>query len=109
MPGVGVAPGLNGLRRFAASGIPGVGVVPFGILLASFGSGIPGVVLVDGGIGLVDRPGGKLLASTVTLPLPMTVFEFEFELEFVPLDEHDAASIETDNRNRQIRFFDINN
>src|SRR5829696_3437517 len=44
IPGVGVAPGLNGFLRFAASGMPGVGVAPFGIALALFGSGIPGVV-----------------------------------------------------------------
>jgi hypothetical protein len=108
IPGVGVAPGLNGLFRFAGSGIPGVGVVPFGILFATFGSGIPGVVFVDGCIGLVERPSGKLLASTVTLPLPAFGFELAFELTVDPSDEHEAASIDMDKRKRPTRFFDIN-
>ncbi len=29
IPGVGVAPGLNGFLRVAGSGMPGVGVAPF--------------------------------------------------------------------------------
>jgi hypothetical protein len=87
--------------------MPGVGVVPFGILFAAFGSGIPGVVFVDGGIGLVERPSGKLLASTVTLPLPTPATEFEFEFRLELLEEH-AASTDTDKRNKQMRFFDIN-
>ena len=70
IPGVGVAPGLNGFFKVAGSGMPGVGVAPFGILFAFRGSGMPGVVFVDGGIGLVDKPGGKLFASTATLPTP---------------------------------------
>ena len=108
MPGVGVAPGLNGFRRFAGSGMPGVGVAPFGTLFAAFGSGIPGVVFADGGIGLVDSPSGKWLASTATLPLPTPETEFEFEFEFMELLEEHAATIDTFKRNKQMRFFDIN-
>ena len=100
MPGVGVAPGLNGFLKFAGSGIPGVGVVPFGILFASLGSGIPGVVFVDGGIGLVERPSGKWLASTATLPEPAFGCALAFEFTFESLDEQDAASIAADNRKR---------
>jgi hypothetical protein len=70
IPGVGVAPGLNGFRRVSGSGMPGVGVAPFGRLFAFFGSGIPGVAFAEGGIGLVDNPGGKLFASTFVLPVP---------------------------------------
>ena len=70
MPGVGVAPGLNGFFRVSGSGIPGVGVAPFGILFAALGSGIPGVVFADGGTGLVERPSGRSFASTETLPTP---------------------------------------
>jgi hypothetical protein len=81
--------------------MPGVGVVPFGILLAAFGSGIPGVVFADGGIGLVDSPSGKLLASTATLPLPTPGTELEFEFEFaLELLEEQAASTDTSKRNK---------
>lgn len=44
--------------------MPGVGVVPFGIAFAAPGAGIPGVVLAEGAIGLADKPGGMLFAST---------------------------------------------
>jgi len=91
MPGVGVAPGLNGFFNSSGLGIPGVGVAPFGTLFASFGSGIPGVVLVDGGIGLADKPSGRLFASTDTFPTPADWFEFEFEFE--PELAHAPASI----------------
>jgi hypothetical protein len=57
-------------RSVSGSGIPGVGVAPFGRLFAFFGSGIPGVAFAEGGIGLVDNPGGKLFASTFVLPVP---------------------------------------
>ena len=100
IPGVGVAPGLKGLRRFAASGMPGVGVVPFGMLFASLGSGIPGVVFVDGGIGLVERPSGKLLATTATFPLPTAGIELEFEFTVLLLEEHEAAIMDAAKRKR---------
>lgn len=70
MPGVGVAPGLNGFLRLAGSGIPGVGVAPFGSLFAFAGSGIPGVELPDGWIGVVESPSGRLFGSTFTAPTP---------------------------------------
>jgi len=41
MPGVGVAPGLNGFFNSAGLGIPGVGVVPFG--KGEMFAGMPGV------------------------------------------------------------------
>ena len=105
MPGVGVAPGLKGFFRFAASGIPGVGV-PFGTLLASFGSGIPGVVFADGGSGLVDRPGGRLFASTLTLPPPAT--EFAFALEFDPPELHANIKAIVLTKKRPAKILDIN-
>jgi len=66
IPGVGVAPRLNGFLRLAASGIPGVGVPRFGTTFAFFASGMPGVLFPDGCIGVVDRPSGRLFGSTVT-------------------------------------------
>jgi hypothetical protein len=108
IPGVGVAPGLNGLRKFAASGIPGVGVAPFGTTLAFAGSGIPGVVFADGGIGLVDKPGGKLFASTLTAPVP-TPFTFVFATVFDSVVEpHANISTEKLKAKRQIKTLDIN-
>jgi uncharacterized protein (DUF2062 family) len=45
-------------------------------------------VLVDGGSGLAVKPGGRLLASTLTF---MFVFWFEFELGVVVVQAADAA------------------
>jgi len=53
-----------GLRKVFGSGMPGVGVVPFGTAFAAPGAGIPGVVLAEGAIGLADNPGGMLFALT---------------------------------------------
>ncbi len=89
MPGVGVAPGLKGFLSSAGLGIPGVGVAPFVIVLAAFGSGMPGVVLADGGIGFTDSPSGKLFASTVTFPTPTASLAFVFAL-VVSVDEPHA-------------------
>jgi len=80
---------LNGFFNAAGSGIPGVGVAPFVIVLAAFGSGMPGVVLADGGIGFTDNPSGKLLASTVTFPTPTASLVFVFAL-LVSVDEPHA-------------------
>jgi len=104
IPGVGVAPGLKGFLIFAASGIPGVGV-PLGTLLASFGSGIPGVVFADGAIGLVEKPGGKLFASTLTLPAPTT--EFAFALVFDSAELHADIKAAEDKRKRLTKTLDI--
>jgi hypothetical protein len=60
IPGVGVAPFGTGVI-FVGSGIPGVGVVPFGTLFALAGSGIPGVVLPEGATGSVLNSGGKFV------------------------------------------------
>ena len=89
MPGVGVAPGFMGLPIVLGSGMPGVGVVPFGKTFTWFAGGIPGVVLVDGGIGLVDSPGGKLLASMVTFTLVADVLTLAL---FTAGDEHANAN-----------------
>ena len=105
MPGVGVAPGLKAFFKLAASGIPGVGV-PFGMLLASLGSGIPGVVFVDGGSGLVDRPGGKLFASTLTFPVPTAGFEFAFV--FDSAEPHADIKTAVQPKKRIAKTLDIN-
>jgi hypothetical protein len=106
MPGVGVAPGLNGFLKVAGSGIPGVGVAPFGMLFASRGSGMPGVLLPDGAIGLVDNPGGRLFASTFTLPVPTA--ELEFALAFESADPH-AETMTSKVKIKTLRkTFDIN-
>ena len=79
MPGVGVAPGF--IFRFAnlGSGIPGVGVAPFGTEFIAF-AGIPGVMFADGGIGDVENSGGRfaLLLAFAFIRI-MFVFEFEFD------------------------------
>ncbi len=62
MPGVGVAPGFNGLLSFDASGIPGVGVAPLGTAPLEFTPG----TFAGCWIGLAERPGGKLAGSKLT-------------------------------------------
>lgn len=95
---------MNGFLKFAASGMPGVGVAPFGTLLAFFGSGIPGVVFPDGGIGLVDKPSGKLFASTVTFPAPADWFVLVFD----SAAPHAGIKIAKDKTKRTTKTFDIN-
>ena len=106
IPGVGVAPGLNGFFRVSGSGIPGVGVPPFGNTFAAFGSGIPGVEFDDGAMGLVDNPGGRLFASTVTLPAPTFAFVFA-AFEFVSADPHAEIKIARNSKKMLTEIFDI--
>ncbi len=73
IPGVGVAPGFIGLLAFFGS-IPGIGPLDV-TAFAFFGSGIPGVVAPDGGIGLVDIPGGSSLGPALAI---FAFVEFEF-------------------------------
>src|SRR5215203_410700 len=66
MPGVGVAPfGTGVLPMVFGSGMPGVGVVPVGIrlTLTVLGSGMPGVELPLGVTGLFENSGGILVAE----------------------------------------------
>ena len=56
MPGVGVAPGLTFLFTNFGSGIPGVGVTPFGTEFTTF-DGTPVVLFADCGCDVVGRPG----------------------------------------------------
>ena len=97
---------MNGFLIFAGSGMPGVGVAPFGILFAFFGSGIPGVVFPDGGIGLVENPSGKLFASTLTFPTPADWFALV--LVFDSAEPHAEIKIATDKTKRLTKTFDIN-
>lgn len=75
MPGVGVAPGFLGLFSVLGSGIPGVGVAPFGSTTPAFAGGIPGVVFVDGAIGAVENSGGTFAALAFAVLFTAT-FEF---------------------------------
>ena len=74
MPGVGVAPGLNGFFNSASLGMPGVGV-PFGS-----GAGFAEIpsTFAAGWIGLAERPGGMFAGSSLT-----SVGELVFLLAFV--------------------------
>lgn len=66
MPGVGVVPfGSGVLPILLGSGIPGVGAVPLDVLFAPsvFGSGIPGVEFAVKGTGLVDNPDGIVVGT----------------------------------------------
>ena len=71
IPGVGVAPFGKGFPATFGSGIPGVGVAPFGgtVEFTAFGSGIPGVEFPDGFIASVVNSGGKLFGSTLAAVL----------------------------------------
>lgn len=82
IPGVGVAPfGAVPVICFFnvfSSGIPGVGVAPFcKFALTDFGSGMPGVVFAEGGIGLAERPGGRFFGSIFVM---IFVFFAEFDV-----------------------------
>ena len=62
IPGVGAVPFGNGVLPIVfGSGMPGVGAVPLTELFVPvvLGSGMPGVELAVRGTGLVDKPGGK--------------------------------------------------
>ena len=98
---------MNGFFKVSGSGIPGVGVPPFGKTFAAFGSGIPGVEFDDGAMGLVDNPGGRLLASTVTLPAPTTEFVLA-AFEFESADAHPERKIANDSKKMLTEIFDIN-
>jgi hypothetical protein len=87
--------------------MPGVGVAPLGTLLALAGSGIPGVEFDEGAIGLVEKPGGKLFASTVTLPDP-AIFEFALTFTLVSVDDpHAATKSAKDKSEIETRILDI--
>lgn len=83
IPGVGVTPGFTILFAAFGSGMPGVGVTPLGMAFTTFeGGGIPGVVLVLGTIGLAERPGGRLFASSCLKPLVLFAAAFAFDALF---------------------------
>jgi hypothetical protein len=66
IPGVGIVPFGNGvLPILLGSGIPGVGVVPLDVLFALtvFGSGIPGVEFAVKETGLVVNPDGIFIGA----------------------------------------------
>ena len=73
MPGVGVAPGFNFRLASFGSGIPGVGVAPFGRLLMPL-AGIPGVTFAEGGIGEVENSGG-MFALLLEFAFTTIIFE----------------------------------
>ena len=73
------------------SGIPGVGVPPLGAIATWFAAGIPGVEFDDGGNGLVDKPGGILFASTVTLTFVLAAV-FAFGVAVLQADETPIAA-----------------
>ena len=95
---------MNGFFNSAGSGIPGVGVAPFGTALMFAGSGMPGVEFPDGGTGLVERPGGRLFASTFTAPVPTLALT----LLFVSDEPHAEKNKEKETKAIAIRTFDIN-
>jgi len=103
MPGVGVAPGLNGFFSSASLGMPGVGVVPLEITLTF--AGIPGVWALDIWRGLAESPAGKFALSSVTALLAF-VFVLVELVEAVPPQAIDKA---TEIKNTKIeRIFCIN-
>jgi hypothetical protein len=95
MPGVGVAPGFIGLLTLPGAGIPGVGVAPFGGVMA-FAGGIPGVVFVAGVTETVGEPGTISFAFVATFGAT-ALFAEEFTkiifalFEFAPPHANKAA------------------
>jgi hypothetical protein len=86
---------LNGLFKFAASGIPGVGEPPGeGSTFTLPGAGIPGVEFAEGGIGLADIPSGILFGSRLVATFefaeaPVLALTFTFA---PPTDPHAVPS-----------------
>lgn len=85
MPGVGVAPGFRGLLSVLGSGIPGVGVAPFGNTFMALAGGMPGVEFVEGGIGEVLNPSGKFCGTVLAELLTAALL-------FVGVDWHPNAA-----------------
>jgi hypothetical protein len=88
MPGVGVAPGFSGRLASFGSGIPGVGVAPFGRLFTPF-AGMPTVEFADGGIGDVENSGGMF---TLLFAALATAFVFDVGEVAHAKIRHDEAS-----------------
>ena|GEM_PF-3108764 len=106
MPGVGVAPGLNGFFSSASLGMPGVGVVPLVIALTFVG--IPGVCAFDISTGLAESPAGKFALSSVTAMLAFVLVFAEFA-EFVDAVPPQAIDKTTEIKNtKSERIFCIN-
>ena len=75
IPGVGVAPFGKGFPAFFGSGIPGVGV-PFAAALTftELASGMPGVEFPEGAAGETERPGGIFFGSMLATVLAELAF-----------------------------------
>jgi hypothetical protein len=75
IPGVGVAPFGKGFPAFFGSGIPGVGV-PFAeaLTFTEFAPGIPGVEFPEGAAGEPVRPGGIFFGSMLVIVLAELAF-----------------------------------
>lgn len=98
MPGIGVGPFGRGLPRFFESGMPGIGVVPFGkVFTLEFGSGMPGGKL-DIGTGLAENSDGILaLVAPLTFSFGASILEqAKFTENRKPITAHKT-------------FFDIRN
>jgi len=110
MPGVGVTPGFIGLPSVLGSGIPGVGVAPFGTLTLA-GAGMPGVEFADGVTAFGENSGGKAFALTLTKPLELAPFTLPglFAFEFGSVVEPQAEARKTDDANIARTFFVIKN
>jgi hypothetical protein len=89
MPGVGVAPGLNGFLSSASLGMPGVGV-PFGNFEFAAAPGAPFAFVITG---LAEMPGGMFAGSSFTSA------GFAFEFAFAEAVEFDDAPPPQPNKN----------
>ena len=97
IPGVGVAPFGSGLPIIFLSGIPGVGVPPAPVRLALAGSGMPGVVFEVGEMGPVERPAGIFFGSMFTLPFARFALALGSLGDWQAMPDKKAAQIKTNN------------
>jgi hypothetical protein len=104
IPGVGVGPFGSGFPSRSGGGIPGVGVVPLGSLLAFAGSGIPGVVFPDGATGDVESPSGIFLGSIFTFPFCLLAFAPGALAVWQAIPDKKAAQIKTNKTFFSIEF-----
>lgn len=81
MPGIGgVLPGFARLFSSSCVGMPGIFLLPIGMLTAFIE--IPGGMFADGGIGFAESPAGIFAGSSLISLFPAAaVFELEFAVE----------------------------
>ena len=89
IPGIGVLPGVKPFLNCSELGMPGMGLLPIGILTAF--TEIPGGKFAEGGNALAESPGG-IFAGSSFISLFARVLELEFDGVFDPQPKQKMAA-----------------